>query len=94
MYRYSHLYKIMNQHKYKSSNETYYLCRTDKDTFLFTDYNLDLAKERANKNPSDIPARELFCDEIKQPSSALTFVCGLITGISIVSLTFLFMRAL
>lgn len=85
MYKYSHLYNITNKDGYKTANKSYYLCKTKKHNFLFTEYNLELAKDRALKNPNDIPNDALFDDG---PQSIKSFMCGILIGICVASMTF------
>jgi hypothetical protein len=56
--KYSHIYKVENKNRYKTSNPFYYLIKTEEETYLFTESDLIVAKERAVKNPEDIPVEE------------------------------------
>jgi hypothetical protein len=53
--KYSHIYKIENQNRYKTANPYYYLFKTETDAYLFTESDILTAKERAEKNKDDIP---------------------------------------
>lgn len=46
--------RVENKDKKVTSNSFYFLLKTKTDNYLFTEEQLNVAKERANKNPEDI----------------------------------------
>lgn len=46
--------QVENKDKKVTSNSFYFLLKTKTDNYLFTEEQLNVAKERANKNPEDI----------------------------------------
>ena len=57
----SYFYKVTNNKRYKAANEYYYHSRDSEGVdYLFSDKQLTEAKERASKNPEDIPNQPYY----------------------------------
>lgn len=48
--------KVQNEGRYKTAQAFYWHVKSDDTDYLFTDSQLKEAKNRAEKNPEDIPA--------------------------------------
>ena len=78
MKRYSYLYKVKNKKKYISANDYYILAITKAGSLLFTEKDVEAAKQRAEHNPEDSAVDELVLD-----SNIFIVLASFITGLLI-----------
>lgn len=63
MYILAKILKVENKEKYKTANDLYFAIKSETGDFLFTEKELERAKERAEKNIEDIPKVDTYTQD-------------------------------
>jgi hypothetical protein len=78
------VYKVENTNRYRTANPYYYLVVTENDgSLLFSEADIEIAKNRAKANPEDIPNYKkvnAVCWDICLGFAVTTAVGGLVLG--------------